>query len=474
MLEFPWREGQLHLFQLDGHLLLFDVASSSLFQIDEAAWAILKEGKTSPLDVALARAREKFGPKAEEAFYELKLLSLKGLILAPDPALNAQYAPFPYLKAFCLNLAHECNMRCSYCFAGQGTYGGERGLMPPEVARKAVDFLLERSGPLKRLEIDFFGGEPLLDFSVLKEAVLYGKERAEKMGKEIRFTVTTNCLLLSEQVGEFLNKTNMRVVLSIDGRKEDHDKNRLLINGKGSHDLILSRIRKFLSSRGEKLYYLRGTYTAETLNFLDNALYLFDLGYSEVSMEPVVALPNEPYAIRAEHLPEIFRQYELLAKEIDRREREGRELHFFHFEVDTTGLTCVSKRLSGCGAGVEYLAVTPSGSLYPCHQFVGRSDFKMGTVWEGITNQEKLEEFRHLSFLEKENCRTCWARYLCSGGCHANHHLLSGNLKKPDFIGCEITKKRMECALYLKLLRRERGKGSAKERTEGLEKESNI
>lgn len=450
----------MHLFRLEGYSFLFDAASSSLFQIDEAAWTILHEGKTSSLDVALARAREKFGQKAEEALEELKFLSSRGLILAPDPALNVRYAPFPYLKALCLNLAHECNMRCSYCFAGQGAYGGERGLMPLEVAQKAVDFLLEKSGPLKKLEIDFFGGEPLLNFSVLKETVLYGKERAEKMGKEIRFTLTTNCLLLSEQVVEFLNKMNMRVVLSIDGRKENHDKNRHLINGKGSHDLVLSRIREFLSSRGEKLYYLRGTYTAQTLNFLDDALYLFDLGYSEVSMEPVVALPHEPYAIREEHLPEIFRQYELLAKEIDHRERKGKELHFFHFEVDATGLTCISKRLSGCGAGVEYLAVTPLGSLYPCHQFVGRSDFRMGTVWEGITNQEKLEEFRHLSFLEKESCRTCWARYLCSGGCHANHHLLSDNLKKPDFIGCEITRKRMECALYLKFLRKERSEKS--------------
>jgi len=461
MLEFPWKEGQLHLFQFDGHWFLFDVASSSLFQIDEVAWTILKEGKTSPLNVTLARAREKFGPRAEEALEELRLLSSKGLILAPDPALDVTFAPFPYLKALCLNLAHECNMRCSYCFAGQGEYGGERGLMPLDVAQKAVDFLLEKSGPLKRLEIDFFGGEPLLNFSVLKDTVLYGKERAQRAGKEIRFTVTTNCLLLKDEVAAFLDQMDMRVVLSIDGKKEEHDRFRILKNGQGSHDLVLSRIKKFLSSRGERLYYLRGTYTAETLNFLDNALYLFDLGYSEVSMEPVVALPSEPYAIRAEHLPEIFRQYELLAKEVDRREREeGRELHFFHFEVDTTGLTCISKRLSGCGAGVEYLAVTPSGSLYPCHQFVGRSDFKMGTVWEGITNQEKLEEFRHLSFLEKENCRTCWARYLCSGGCHANHHLLSGNLKKPDPIGCEITKKRMECALYLKFLRKERAKES--------------
>ncbi len=460
MLNFPWKEGQLHLFQLDGRLLLFDVASSSLFRLDEVAWAILDAGKTSSLNLALNRARERFGYRAEEAFQELELLSSQGLILGPDPSLSINYTPFPYLKALCLNLAHECNMRCSYCFAGQGTYRGERGLMPLEVAQKAVDLLLEKSGPLRKLEIDFFGGEPLLDFSVLKKTVLYGKERAEREGKEIGFTVTTNALMLSDGIAEFLNEMNMRVVLSIDGRQEDHDKFRLLNDGRGSHALVLSRIKRFLSSRGERLYYLRGTYTAETLDFLNNALYLFDLGYSEVSMEPVVALPDEPYSIRLEHLPEIFHQYELLAKEIDRREKNGRELHFFHFEVDTTGLTCVSKRLAGCGAGVEYLAVTPSGALYPCHQFVGRTDFQMGTVWEGVTNQEKLEEFRHLSFLEKENCSACWARYLCSGGCHANHHLLSGNMRRPDFIGCQITRKRMECALYLKLLRRERGKES--------------
>jgi uncharacterized protein len=456
MFEFPWKEGQLHLFQIGGRFILFDVASSSLFSLDQVAYHFLEEGGKRSLEDALAQTCRKFGQQAEEALRELELLYSQGQILGPDPALGVNYVPFPYLKALCLNLAHECNMRCSYCFAGQGAYGGERGLMPLEVAKKAVDFLLERSGPLKRLEIDFFGGEPLMDFPVLKETVFYGKERGKEVGKEIRFTVTTNCLLLSEPIMEFLNQMNMRVVLSIDGRKEDHDKNRRLLSGQGTHDLVLSRIKRFLSLRGETLYYLRGTYTAQTLDFLANALYLFDLGYCEVSMEPVVATPEEPYAIREEHLPSISRQYELLAREIDRREREGKELHFFHFEVDTTGLTCVSKRLAGCGAGVEYLAVTPSGALYPCHQFVGRPGFKMGTVWEGITSREKLEEFQHLSFLEKEGCRTCWARYLCSGGCHANHHLLNGDLRKPDSLGCQITRKRMECALYLKFLRRER------------------
>lgn len=458
MIEFPWKEGQLHLFRFDKRGFLFDVGSSSLFSIDEVTRTLLEKGRIYSLDSALKETRRVYGEKADEALNELDVLNHRGLFLPPDPANQANFSPFPHLKALCLNLAHECNMRCLYCFANQGAYGGERGLMSLDVAKKSVDFLLSNSGPLKRLEIDFFGGEPLLDFPVLKETVLYGKKRAGELGKEIRFTLTTNCLLFNSETMEFLNRMEMRVVLSIDGRKNDHDRFRILPGGRGTHELVLSRIRDFLSSRGNKLYYLRGTYTSSTLNFLENALFLFDLGYDEVSMEPVVALPEESFSLKKEHLPEIFRQYELLVKEIDRREREGRELHFFHFEVDTTGLTCVSKRLSGCGAGVEYLAVTPSGALFPCHQFVGRQDFKMGDVYRGIENLDKLEEFKNLTFLKKDKCRTCWARYLCSGGCHANHHLLSGDLKKPDEIGCQITRKRMECALYLKFLRKERSR----------------
>ncbi len=458
MFEFPWKEGQLHLFRFDGQNFLFDVGSSSLFSIDEVTKTLLENGKGHPLDFALEETRKIYGEKANEALYELENLNRNGLFLPPDPATNVRFSPFPHLKALCLNLAHECNMRCMYCFAGKGSYGGERGLMPLEVAQKSVDFLLLNSGPLSKLEIDFFGGEPLLDFPVLKETVLYGRKKAQEVGKEIRFTLTTNCLLLNSEVIEFLNRMNMRVVLSIDGKKDDHDKFRVLPGGGGTQDIVLTRIRDFLSSRGKKLYYLRGTYTSSTLNFLENALYLFDLGYDEVSMEPVVAIPEEPFSLKKENLPQIFKQYELLVREIDRRERGGRELHFFHFEVDTTGLTCVSKRLSGCGAGVEYLAVTPGGALFPCHQFVGREGFKMGDVFKGIENEERLEDFKNLNFLEKEKCRSCWARYLCSGGCHANHHLLSGDLKKPDEIGCEITRKRMECALYLKFLRKKRSK----------------
>lgn len=462
MLPFPWEEGQLHLFQLGGRYLLFDVASSSLFSLSPVAHALLTAGKKRDLVSASRLVQAEYGDEALKAQRELESFQVAGKLLGPDPALALQPLPFPYLKALCLNLAHDCNMRCGYCFAQNGTFRGERGLMSLEVAQRAIDFLLRSSGDLKRLEVDFFGGEPLLNFEILKDTVRYGQEKAQEKGKEIRFTLTTNGLLLDRETLHFLNQEKMRVVLSIDGKAEDHDRLRRLQDGGSSQEIVLQRIRSFLASRRNENYYLRGTYTGWTTNFLENALYLHDLGYSEISMEPVVALPEEPYALREEHLPHLLRQYEELVHAIDRREEEGRPFHFFHFEVDTTGLSCLSKKLAGCGAGIEYMAVTPSGQLYPCHQFVGREGFALGTVEKGVLYPEVQEEFRHLSFLEKEDCPSCWARYLCSGGCHANAHLVRGNLRKPERLGCLLTRKRMECALYLKLRRKER---SEKKRT---------
>ncbi len=458
MLPLPWDEGQLHLFQLGGRFLLFDVASSSLFSLSPVAYAFLSYGRKCETAEALSLLEAEYGDEVWRAKEELESYHASGKLLNLDPALTLRPPPIPYLKALCLNLAHDCNMRCGYCFAASGTFRGERDLMPLEVAQQAIDFLLWNSGALNRLEVDFFGGEPLLNFEVLKSAVEYGREKAHSVGKEIRFTLTTNCLLLDRETNDFLDRESMRVVLSIDGRAADHNRLRKLKNGSGSHEVVLRRIRDFLAGRRNENYYLRGTYTAWTLNFLENALYLHDLGYCEISMEPVVALPGEPYALREEHLPYLLRQYEDLVCAIDRREEEGRPLRFFHFEVDTAGLSCLSKRLSGCGAGNEYMAVTPSGQLYPCHQFVGREGFLLGTVQAGVMQPEIQEEFRHLSFLENEDCPSCWARYLCSGGCHANAHLLSGNLRKPERLSCLLIRKRMECALYLKMRRKERSK----------------
>ncbi len=456
MLPFPWEEGALHLFQMGGRALLFDVASSSLFAIDSLAAALIEEGRSRTAEESLAAVLGSFGSEAERALDQLESFHRAGKLLGPDPAAGLRPPTMPYLKALCLNLAHDCNLRCRYCFAEAGSFRGERGLMSAQVARAAIEMLLRDSGPLDRLEVDFFGGEPLLNFQVLRETVHYGKERAAATGKRIRFTLTTNALLLDEEVSDFLHREGMRTVLSIDGRPQDHDRLRPFPDGKGSQALVLERIRRFLDHHPKPLYYLRGTFTALTSDFYANTLYLADMGYQEISMEPVVASLEEPYALLPGHLPELSRQYERLVEEIARREENDAPLHFFHFEVDTTSLSCLSKRLSGCGAGVEYLAVTPKGTLYPCHQFIGREGFILGTVESGITRRDIQDAFRRLSFLEKESCPACWARYLCSGGCHANAHLQTGDLHKPDMLGCALTRKRMECALYLKLRRKER------------------
>jgi len=456
MLPFPWDEGALHLFHMGGRALLFDVASSSLFALDPLGAALIEEGRSRTVEESLAVVWGRFGNEAEQALDQLDFFYRAGKLLGPDPAAGLRPPAMPYLKALCLNLAHDCNLRCGYCFAGAGSFQGKRGLMSKDVAQAAIEMLLRDSGPLDRLEVDFFGGEPLLNFQVLQETVSYGKRRAAATGKRIRFTLTTNALLLDEEVSDFLRREGMRTVLSIDGRPQDHDLLRSFPDGRGSQALVLERISRFLDHRPQPLYYLRGTFTALTSDFYTNTLYLADLGYQDISMEPVVASPMAPYAFLPSHLPELSRQYERLVEEIARREELGAPLHFFHFEVDTTGLSCLSKRLSGCGAGVEYLAVTPQGTLYPCHQFIGREEFVLGAVDGGITRRETQDVFRHLSFLEKESCRACWARILCSGGCHANAHLQTGDLHKPDRLGCALTRKRMECALYLKLHRKER------------------
>ncbi|MCX5973159.1 MAG: thioether cross-link-forming SCIFF peptide maturase [Coprothermobacterota bacterium] len=456
MLPLPWEEGQVHLFELGGHRFLFDGSSSSLFALSPVAHSLLHWGAEYNLEESLFRTTTEYGAAAAAALAELEEFHQQSTLLGPDPVVDCQTTTFPYLKALCLNLAHDCNLRCRYCFATTGSFAGPRGLMPLAVAQQAIELLLRHAGPLRRLEVDFFGGEPLLNFAVLQATVEYGKRRADEMGKESRFTLTTNALLLKEEITEFCNQEEMRVVLSIDGRPADHDRMRTFANGQGSYALVLARIQQFLGSRNAQRYYLRGTYTSDTMDFRANTLHLHDLGYQEISMEPVVALSEDPYALRQEHIPALLGEYEALVLEIARREEEGHPLHFFHFEVDTAGLSCLSKKLAGCGAGAEYLAVTPSGDLYPCHQFVGRQEFLLGNVEQGITNERVAEEFRHLSYREKPACRRCWARNLCSGGCHANAHLLTGDIRQPDLLGCQLVRKRMECALYLKWRRKER------------------
>ena len=354
------------------------------------------------------------------------------------------------VKALCLHIAHDCNLACKYCFAEEGEYHGRRALMSFEVGKKALDFLIANSGSRRNLEVDFFGGEPLMNFDVVKQLVAYGREQEKIHDKNFRFTLTTNGVLLNDEIMEFCNKEMANVVLSIDGRKEVNDKMRPFRKGTGSYDLIVPKFQKFADSRNQERYYARGTFTHENLDFSNDVLHLADLGFKQISVEPVVAKPEEPYALREEDLPKIFEEYDKLAKIMVEREKKGEGFTFFHFMIDLTGGPCVYKRLSGCGSGTEYLAVTPWGDLYPCHQFVGEEQFLMGNVWDGVKNTEIRDEFKCCNVYTKEKCRNCFARFYCSGGCAANAWNFHGNINDAYDIGCELQRKRVECAIMIK------------------------
>lgn len=353
------------------------------------------------------------------------------------------------VKALCLHIAHDCNLACRYCFAGEGEYKGDRSLMSLEVGKKALDFLVANSGNRRNLEVDFFGGEPLMNLDVVKELVAYGRELEKTHDKHFRFTLTTNGVLLRDDVIEFANKEMDNIVLSIDGRKEVHDHMRPFKNGKGSYDFILDKFKKVAESRNQQKYYVRGTFTHYNLDFVKDVLSLADEGFEQISVEPVVAGPEEPYAIREEDIPQICEGYDELAKEMLKRKKEGRGFNFFHYMIDLSGGPCVYKRLSGCGSGTEYLAVTPWGDLYPCHQFVGEEEFCLGNVDDGIVNIEMRDTFKLCNVYAKEECRNCFAKFYCSGGCAANAYHCHQDINKPYEIGCELQRKRVECAIML-------------------------
>ncbi len=356
------------------------------------------------------------------------------------------------VKALCLHIAHDCNLACRYCFAGEGEYHGDRALMSFEVGKKALDFLIENSGNRRNLEVDFFGGEPLMNWEVVKQLVAYGREQEKLHDKNFRFTLTTNGVLLNDEIMEFCNREMANVVLSLDGRKEVNDRMRPTRNGKGSYDLIVPKFQKFASQRRAlgKSYYVRGTFTRENLDFASDVLHYADLGFDQLSMEPVVAPPEEPYALQEEDLPRLMEEYDRLAREFVERKKAGKGFTFFHFMLDLEGGPCVYKRLSGCGSGTEYLAVTPWGDLYPCHQFVGNPDFLLGNVEEGIVRPEICNEFKLCNVYAKPSCRDCFARFYCSGGCAANAYNFHGKITDAYEIGCALEKKRVECALMIK------------------------
>lgn len=457
----------IHQYKNNGYYIILDVNSGSVHSADallydavEILSGIVPDMETpAPLTKEQKQAVRTALAGRYEAAETLEVLEeIQALIDAEELFTADVYKNYvmdfkkrqTVVKALCLHIAHDCNLACKYCFAEEGEYHGRRALMSFEVGKKALDFLIANSGNRVNLEVDFFGGEPLMNWDVVKQMVEYGRSREKECNKKFRFTITTNGVLLNDEIMDFCNREMSNVVLSLDGRKEVNDRMRPFRNGSGSYDLIVPKFQKFAESRGTKDYFVRGTFTRNNLDFSKDVLHFADLGFKKLSIEPVVADPKEPYSIREEDLPKIMEEYDRLAKEFIKREKEGRGFQFFHFMIDLNQGPCVAKRLSGCGSGTEYLAVTPWGDFYPCHQFVGMEDFLLGNVDEGITNTKVRDEFKLCNVYAREKCRDCFARFYCSGGCAANAYNFSGDITGAYEIGCAMQKKRIECAIMIR------------------------
>ena len=442
----------LHKFSMNGINILMDILSGAVHAVDDVAYIYPDEG----VDALCERFSDKYSrEQIEEAVGELEELKEAGLLYTEDEyeqVLEQVKNRAPVVKALCLHVAHDCNLKCKYCFAEEGEYHGKRSLMSTEVGKKAIDFIIANSGNRRNLEVDFFGGEPLMNFEVVKEIVEYGREQEKLHGKNFRFTITTNGVLLDDEKQKYINENMHNVVLSLDGRKEINDFMRPRAGGQGSYDLIVPKFQKLADSRNQTDYYVRGTFTHHNLDFSKDIFHFADdLGFKQVSVEPVVADSTEDYAIQEEDLETIYKEYEKIAEELYIRHKTGeKDFNFFHFMVDLTGGPCVAKRLSGCGSGTEYMAVSPEGDLYPCHQFVGQPEFKLGTVFEGIKNNEIREEFANCNVYTKPDCKKCWAKFYCSGGCMANASHYAGSIMGTYDIGCKLQRKRLECAIMIK------------------------
>lgn len=444
----------VHQYKNNGYNIVLDVNSGAVHIVDDVVYDVLPLFESHTESEIESRLKEQYPvEEIREAAAEIAQLKEAGELFTPDGyegyIEGLQERP-TVVKALCLHIAHDCNLACRYCFAEEGEYHGKRALMSFETGKAALDFLIANSGNRRNLEVDFFGGEPTLNFQVVKDLTAYGREQEKLHDKKFRFTLTTNGVLLNEEIMEFANREMSNVVLSIDGRKEVNDKMRPFPNGTGSYELIVPKFLEFAKSRNQDNYYVRGTYTHHNLDFFKDVLHLADLGFQQISVEPVVAPPEADYAIQEEDLPKLFEEYDLLAKEMVRRQKNGNGFNFFHFMIDLEGGPCVAKRLSGCGSGTEYLAVTPWGDLYPCHQFVGNEQFLMGNVREGILNTGIRDEFKGCNVYTKQKCRDCFARFYCSGGCAANSYNFHGNINDAYDIGCELQKKRIECAIMIK------------------------
>ena len=452
----------IHAYKMNGYNIIIDQNSGCVHSVDEVAFDIITMFETTPKSEIKKFILEKYGNRedvtdedVELCFEDIQSLIDDGRLFAKD-SFEAEAEAFKnrqgVLKAICLHVAHGCNLNCEYCFAGKGEYGGEdKGLMSLETGKRALDFLIENSGTRRNLEVDFFGGEPLLNWEVCKELVKYGREKEKEFNKNFRFTLTTNGVLVDDEVIEFCNKEMGNVVLSLDGRKEVHDRLRKTPLGGGSYDLIVNKFKKFADSRNQKDYYMRGTYTHFNTDFSADLIHMADLGFKELSVEPVVCAPNEPWALKESDLPHLKEQYEILANEMLRRYRKGDGFTFYHYMIDLDSGPCIVKRISGCGVGTEYLAVTPSGDLFPCHQFVGENDFKLGNIYDGITKPEILEQFKACNVYSHKECKDCFAKLYCSGGCAANAYHTTGSVNGVYEFGCELHRKRIECAIMLKV-----------------------
>jgi uncharacterized protein len=473
------KKNVIHQYKNNGYNIVLDVNSGMIHVVDDLAYDIIAmyedhdresilnamvEKYSKPQYMSLITNREccmenfsddvqSLVSQIKEAMDDVEQLKQDGALFTKD--IYEDYIKdfkqrSTVVKALCLHIAHDCNLACRYCFAEEGEYKGHRELMSFEVGKKALDFLIQNSGNRRNLEVDFFGGEPLMNWQVVKDLVRYGREQEEIHNKKFRFTLTTNGILLDDEVMDFVNREMSNVVLSIDGRKEVNDRMRPSRNGKGSYELILPKFQKLAESRNQTNYYVRGTFTHNNLDFSEDVKHLADLGFKQISVEPVVALPEDSYAITEEDLPILYEEYDRLAKLMLEYKKQGKDFNFFHFMIDLSGGPCVAKRLSGCGSGTEYLAVTPWGDLYPCHQFVGIPEFLMGNVDEGIVKPELREEFKQCNVYSKDKCKDCFAKFYCSGGCAANSYKFHQDINDAYDIGCKLQRKRVECAIMLK------------------------
>lgn len=448
----------VHCYKNNGYNIVLDSNSGSVHAVDEVAFEVIDKYESRSKEEIILELCDKYpeitADDIEEIFQDIEELKKEGKLFSEDKFKDLQIdikARPTQLKALCLHIAHDCNMCCKYCFAGEGEYSGDRSLMSFEVGKRALDFLIEQSGSRKNLEVDFFGGEPLLNFDVVKQLVAYARSIEKEKGKNFRFTLTTNGVLLNDEVMEWANKECYNVVLSLDGRKKTNDRMRRTRNDKGTYDLILPKFQKMAKERNQQGYYIRGTYTHYNTDFANDILHLADLGFEQLAMEPVVTDPKMDYALQESDIPKLKDQYDLLAKEMCKRNREGKGFTFFHYMIDLEGGPCIYKRISGCGVGTDYMAVTPWGDLYPCHQFVGDEKFLLGNVFDGVKNTDIVNEFKLCNVYSREACQDCFAKLYCSGGCSANAYHTTGKITGTCDMSCELHRKRVENAIMIKI-----------------------